>query len=71
MSYSFVRSWVNIMCTDVVFACVLIRWSDAPHDMEVRNAWVGFMFLLPPIVSPRQSLGTLYAQRLWQLNLQS
>lgn len=26
---------------------------------------------LPPMVSPRQSLGTLYAQRLWQLNLQS
>jgi len=25
----------------------------------------------PPMVSPRQSLGILYTQRLWQLNLQS
>lgn len=26
---------------------------------------------LPPMVSPRQSFGTLYAHLLWQLNLQS
>lgn len=29
------------------------------------------LLLFSPMVSPRQSLGTLYAHRLWQLNLQS
>lgn len=32
---------------------------------------VSLTLSLPPRVSPKQSFGTLYAHRLWQLNLQS
>lgn len=48
-----------------------IKYMQSEQNAECVNITGESDIPSPSMVSPRQSLGTLYAQRLWQLNLQS